>query len=251
MKTLWPKLASGLIALWSAAAVVAPAQAGTMFLGGYPSSLMVIDEAKGSVMQEVGLKTGLPMSMRLSDDQKLLYATTITTSGIEVMGRSGALQNVWEGQITVADLTAPDYTLEVSPNTPQTIQPGGSIAGELLRRVIGLGEIVQGELAHAFFAVDDQKDRGHERDQRLVGADIRGSLLPPDVLLAGGEGEHKTPAPVLVDGLAHQSAGHLPRQIAARGEQPHRRAARAWRDRRPWRRGHRAWRRGRPRRERR
>lgn len=81
MKTLW----LGLIALWSAAAAVAPAQAGTMFLGAYPSQLMVIDEAKGSVMQEVDLKTGLPMSMRLSDDQKLLYATTITTSGIEVM----------------------------------------------------------------------------------------------------------------------------------------------------------------------
>jgi len=48
-----------------------------------------------------------------------------------VMGRSGALQNVWEGQITVADSTAPDYTLQVSPNTPQTIQPGGSIIYDL------------------------------------------------------------------------------------------------------------------------
>ena len=81
MKSLW----LGLIALWSAAAVLSPAQAGTMFLGGYPSQLMVIDEGKGAVTQEIDLKTGLPMSMRLSDDQKLLYATTITTSGIEVM----------------------------------------------------------------------------------------------------------------------------------------------------------------------
>lgn len=56
-----------------------------MFLGGYPSQLMVIDEAKGSVTQEIDLKTGLPMSMRLSDDGKLLYVTTITTSGIEVL----------------------------------------------------------------------------------------------------------------------------------------------------------------------
>lgn len=75
----------GLIALWASAAALGPAQAGTMFLGGYPSQLMVIDEAKGSVTQEIDLKTGLPMSMRLSDDGKLLYATTITTSGIEVV----------------------------------------------------------------------------------------------------------------------------------------------------------------------
>ena len=81
MKTLW----LGLIALWSAAVALSPAQAGTMFLGGYPSQLMVIDEANGKVKQEIDLKTGLPMSMRLSDDQKLLYATTITTSGIEVL----------------------------------------------------------------------------------------------------------------------------------------------------------------------
>lgn len=75
----------GLIALGAAFAAIAPAHAGTMFLGGYPSSLMVIDEAKGKVTQEIELKTGLPVSMRLSDDKKLLYATTITTSGIEVV----------------------------------------------------------------------------------------------------------------------------------------------------------------------
>lgn len=80
MKTLW----LGLIAMCSAA-VLSPAQAGTMILGGYPNQLMVIDEAKGAVAQEVDLKGGLPVSMRLSDDQKLLYATTITTSGIEVL----------------------------------------------------------------------------------------------------------------------------------------------------------------------
>ncbi|MBL8771366.1 MAG: hypothetical protein JNK30_08280 [Phenylobacterium sp.] len=84
MRTYWPKLALGAAALWSAAALGA-AQAGTMFLGGYPNHLMVIDEAKGSVTQEIDLKTGLPTSMRLSDDGKLLYATTLTTSGIEVM----------------------------------------------------------------------------------------------------------------------------------------------------------------------
>ncbi len=58
-------------------------------------------------------------------------APSLQTSGLEVMGKSGALQNVWEGQITVADPTAADYTLQVSPNTSQTIQPGSSIVYNL------------------------------------------------------------------------------------------------------------------------
>ena len=75
----------GLMALCATAAIQSPAQAGTMFLGGYPNQLMVIDEAKGSITQEIDLKTGLPMSMRLSEDGKLLYVTTLTTGGIEVL----------------------------------------------------------------------------------------------------------------------------------------------------------------------
>lgn len=71
--------------MWSVVAALSPAQAGTMFLGGYPNQLMVIDEAKGAVTQELDFATGLPTSMRLSDDRKLLYVTTITTSGIEVV----------------------------------------------------------------------------------------------------------------------------------------------------------------------
>jgi hypothetical protein len=58
-------------------------------------------------------------------------APDFETSGIEVMGKSGALQNVWEGHITVADSTAPDYALQVTPNTSQTIKPGGSITYNL------------------------------------------------------------------------------------------------------------------------
>lgn len=81
MKTPW----LGFIALCSAFAILGPAQAGTLFLGGYPNHIMAIDEAKGTVTQEINLATGLPMSLRLSDNGKLLYATTITTSGIEVM----------------------------------------------------------------------------------------------------------------------------------------------------------------------
>lgn len=79
------KLRLGLTAILSATVGLAPLQAETMFLGGYPSQLMVIDDATGKVQQEINLATGLPTSMRLSDDKKTLYVTTITTSGIEVV----------------------------------------------------------------------------------------------------------------------------------------------------------------------
>ncbi|MFT3965219.1 MAG: hypothetical protein QM690_05005 [Sphingobium sp.] len=61
------------------------APAATMFLGAYPDELLTFDEGTGAVTQKVKLASGLPTSMRLSNDDRLLYVTTITTSGIEVI----------------------------------------------------------------------------------------------------------------------------------------------------------------------
>jgi hypothetical protein len=58
-------------------------------------------------------------------------APILDTAAIEVIGQSGALENVWEGAVTVADASAPDYTLQVSPATAQTIKPGGSVVYDL------------------------------------------------------------------------------------------------------------------------
>lgn len=69
-------------------AVSLPAQnasAATLFMGSYPDKLVVFDEAKGEMTGKVLLETGLPTSLRLSNDRKKLYVTTITTSGIEVI----------------------------------------------------------------------------------------------------------------------------------------------------------------------
>ena len=60
-------------------------------------------------------------------------------------------------------------------------------ARKCLGRVIGLGQIVLGEFANAFLAVDRQEDGRHQRDQCLIGADVRGRLFAADVLLAGGQ----------------------------------------------------------------
>jgi hypothetical protein len=74
----------GLAAL-AAAAVCGSAQASTLFMGAYPDSLIIFDEAKGAVVQRITLPTGLPTSLRASSDKKTIYVTTITNSGIEVI----------------------------------------------------------------------------------------------------------------------------------------------------------------------
>src|ERR1700740_1305869 len=79
------KLHLGLAACLALSGAATSLPAATMFLGAYPDELLTFDEGTGSVTQKVKLSTGLPTSMRLSNDDKLLYVTTITTSGIEVI----------------------------------------------------------------------------------------------------------------------------------------------------------------------
>lgn len=79
------KLSSGLAALLMATAAHGPAQADTAILGAYPDKIITFDEAKGEVTQVIDLKSGLPTSLLLSDDEKTLYVTTLTTGGIEVI----------------------------------------------------------------------------------------------------------------------------------------------------------------------
>jgi hypothetical protein len=63
----------------------ASAQAATLFLGGYPSSLLVFDEGKGAIVDRIPLTTGLPISIRLSDDKKKIYVSTNDHGGIEIV----------------------------------------------------------------------------------------------------------------------------------------------------------------------
>lgn len=61
------------------------ARGGTLFLGAYPDSVLVFDEAKGQIIDRIHLETGLPTSLRLSFDRKKIYVTTNDHSGIEVI----------------------------------------------------------------------------------------------------------------------------------------------------------------------
>lgn len=79
------RLCSSLAVSLLAAGAWSSVQASTLFMGAYPSSLLVFDEAKGAVVQRIPLDSGLPTSLRLSSDKKRIYVTTITHSGIEVI----------------------------------------------------------------------------------------------------------------------------------------------------------------------
>lgn len=65
------------------AASLAPAA--TLFLGAYPNSVIVFDEAKGQIVDRIPLSTGLPRNMRLSMDGKLIYVYTLDHSGLEMI----------------------------------------------------------------------------------------------------------------------------------------------------------------------
>src|SRR5579872_4301488 len=76
---------SGLTRLTLAACLALPASAATLFMGAYPDAVLVFDEAKGQVVDRIPLTTGLPNSIKLSQDRKSLYVTTNDHSGMEVI----------------------------------------------------------------------------------------------------------------------------------------------------------------------
>ena len=72
-----------------------------------------------------------------------------------------------------------------------------------------------------------QVDRGGQRAQGVVGADVGGRLLAPDVLLAGREGEDEPAPPRGVVRCAHETPGQLADQFALARDEPDMRAAEA------------------------
>jgi hypothetical protein len=66
--------------------LLAPCAPGaTLYMGTYHDTVIAFDEAKGQIVDNIPLTTGLPASLRLSQDKKTLYATTGDYSGIEVI----------------------------------------------------------------------------------------------------------------------------------------------------------------------
>ena len=61
------------------------ASAGNVFLPAYPAGVVIFDESKGAVTEKIPLSTGIPMSIRMSQDRKKIYITTVDHNGIEVL----------------------------------------------------------------------------------------------------------------------------------------------------------------------
>jgi hypothetical protein len=71
--------------LYTFAALSTLANAGTLFLPAYPHALLVFDESQGQIVDRIDLTTGTPRSMKLSQDRKTIYVTTIDHNGLEVV----------------------------------------------------------------------------------------------------------------------------------------------------------------------
>jgi hypothetical protein len=66
-------------------ALGAAVNAGTLYLPAYPSTVIVVDEASGEVIDRIPLTTGTPLGLRLSSDHKRVYVGTVDHNGIEVI----------------------------------------------------------------------------------------------------------------------------------------------------------------------
>ncbi len=61
-------------------------QPGTMlYVGALPNRILVMDEAREQVVDEIKLETGIPRSLTLSFDKKKLYVSSVKDSGFEVV----------------------------------------------------------------------------------------------------------------------------------------------------------------------
>ncbi len=84
-------------------------------------------------------------------------------------------------------------------------------------------------MAQAMPAHGGKVHRRGQAHQLLVGADVGGGPLPPDVLLPRLQGEDVAGAAVHVGGAADDAARHLAQVPLAAGEEPQEGPAEAWR----------------------
>ncbi|MNE79781.1 hypothetical protein D3C80_1763000 [compost metagenome] len=75
-----------------------------------------------------------------------------------------------------------------------------------------LADIQPANLAHTFFAHHGQVYGSAQRQQRLVGANVRGRFFAADMLLAGLQGQYEAAFAVTVNRLADDPARHAAHQ---------------------------------------
>jgi hypothetical protein len=61
---------------------------GTIYLGGYPNSVYVVDEASGKVTDTIALRTGIPRTLSFSHDKSRMYVLATTYESLEIIDRA-------------------------------------------------------------------------------------------------------------------------------------------------------------------
>ena len=96
--------------------------------------------------------------------------------------------------------------------------PGGR---ERRGRAMGQFDVARSQLAQPPPPHHREIHRGRERTQRMVGADVGGRALAPDMLLARGQRQApRAPSEAIVR-LAHQPPGHLAQMRRPRRHEAH------------------------------
>src|SRR5206468_3044227 len=98
-------------------------------------------------------------------------------------------------------------------------QPVSLAFYELRRQVMGALGAQLGELLQALATHVGEVDRSGDRHQRVIGRDVRGGVLAPDVLLAGLQRQHIAAPAVGVDRRPDQPPGHSAHQRLRAGDE--------------------------------
>ena len=94
-----------------------------------------------------------------------------------------------------------------------TVDAADARSRERVLELLGTRRAKRGHVVQPVRPERRDVDRGGQRAQRLVGADVAGGLVAPDVLLARAQG-HDVRAPAVdVRGAAHEPAGHLAHEV--------------------------------------
>ena len=92
-----------------------------------------------------------------------------------------------------------------------------SVLLEFAGGIVRFRQVVNRQLFQSFTTVDCHEDAAHQRNQCLIGADVRGRLLAADVLFASGKRQHEAALAIAVGGLSDQATGHLANEFFVGG----------------------------------
>ncbi len=73
------------VSMWAQSGPPATGGNGTLYLGGFPNKLWVIDEATERVVSAIALTKGTPRQLTLSPDRTRFYLTDVTNEHIEIV----------------------------------------------------------------------------------------------------------------------------------------------------------------------